>query len=49
MTLATFHRVAFTNPNIGLLIAGMAGLFLPMIAAAFLAAFLVAAMLCRYR
>jgi len=29
-------------------IAGMAGLFLPMIAAAFLAAFLVAAMLCRW-
>ena len=37
-------RVAMTIKDI----AGMAGLFLPMIAAAFLAAFLVAAMLCRW-
>ena len=37
-------RIAMTIKDI----AGMAGLFLPMIAAAFLAAFLVAAMLCRW-
>lgn len=44
VTVGFSERLGMTIKDI----AGMAGLFLPMIAAAFLAAFLVAAMLCRW-
>jgi hypothetical protein len=44
VTVGFSERLGMTIKDI----AGMAGLFLPMIAAAFLAAFLIAAMICRW-
>ena len=44
VTVGFTDRIGMTIKDI----AGMAGLFLPMVAAAFLAAFLIAAMLCRW-